>query len=155
MQRTATAVMATAVRSGWRARICDVISVIRRHTHRHLCADGQQHHEPKPANYGLFRRHSLKRVADEGQHAAPEHDADPQEQGHAADNFGCHWGVIIRSKHFNSPGRAGNIEHEYVDSGESDEEHLEAEGDIVAEHRWISGVQQGAGDQVDAKSNHR
>jgi|HubBroStandDraft_4_1064222.scaffolds.fasta_scaffold949747_2 hypothetical protein len=59
MQRTATAVVTTAVRSGWYARIRDVIAVIRRHAHCHLGTDGQQHHEAKPANYGFLRGHSL------------------------------------------------------------------------------------------------
>jgi hypothetical protein len=62
MERTATAVMATAVRSGWRARICDLIAVIRRHAQGHLGADGQHDHERKPPNYGLLRKHFLAAI---------------------------------------------------------------------------------------------
>ena len=62
MQGTATAVMASAVRSGWYSSNSeDVIAIIRRHAHCHLDADGQQHHETRAQRTitVFFEEHSL------------------------------------------------------------------------------------------------
>ena len=96
-----------------------------------------------------------KGIAQERQHPAPKHDADPYEQGKARNDFGAPWRVIPRAQSLYLSRDPSDIEDENIQAGDCDKKHFDSEGRVVREHERRARKHDEAGDEVEEKSKPR
>src|SRR5262245_41337459 len=88
--------------------------------------NGRSSRKPK---YEVVRsiKPSLERFTEEGEHAAPVHDADPEEQRRGSHELRRQRNVFLGADARHSPMEAREIERPDVEAGEEDEGHLQPE----------------------------